>query len=266
MKSKWLSGFIALCVAAALGTGSATAANDVSSGLLLTLDGKALSIAQNAKLVNGRTLLPYRAIGKQLGATVSYDAASKSVTLKKDANVYVLKIGSKTVMMNGVPSTLDVPAQIINGSTFVPVRFLSENLGLAVSFDKKSNTVSLQSSAGPAFKVYGVAQDGILYSNQVKVSVAAFRHELADFRTAAGPAAGQGHVHLWLDTDPADPKLAYKLINGEPVLFDNVAPGQHTLTVQLVGNDHKPVQPEVKQTISFQTATAPSVIIDGPKG
>jgi plastocyanin len=256
MYKKWSSAILSLSLALSMGTGAASAAASSSSDLNVLLNGKALSIAQSAKLVNGRTMLPFRAIGEQLGATVSYEAASKSVTLKKGANVYVLKLGSKIAMVNGVSTTLDVPAQVIGNSTFVPVRFLSENMGLQVGYENKSRTVTLVNSASPSFKVYGVNQDGILYGEQVKVSVAAFNHELADFRVHKDAKDGQGHVHLWLDTDPADPKAAYKLVSGEPVVFDNVAPGEHTLTVQLVGNNHKPVLPAVKQVVHFKTATA----------
>lgn len=265
MNKKWLSVLLSLVLIFSIGIASVSAAGPVKSDMKVVLDGKNLSIAQSAVIVNGRMLLPYRAIEEKLGAAVNYDAADKSVTVTKGNNMYVLTLGSKIATINGVQVSLDVPAQLINNSTFVPVRFLSENLGVQVGYDDATRTVSLNTSSSPAFKVIGVNQGDILYTNQVKLSVAAFNHELADFRTNTEAKEGQGHIHIWLDTDPANPKLAYKLVNGEPVIFDNVAPGDHTLTVQLVGNNHKPVAPEFKQVITFKTAKAPTVSVIGPK-
>jgi outer membrane lipoprotein-sorting protein len=252
MNKKWTSGLLSLALASSIGVG-AFAAESAKSDLKVTFNGESLSLAQSAVIVNDRMLLPYRAVSEQLGATVNYDEASKSVTVMKGANVYVLTLGSKLATVNGVEVSLDVPAQSINHSTYVPVRFLSENLGVQVGYDSATKTVSLNTSSASAFKVSGVNQGDILYTNQVKVAVAAFNHELADFRTNTEAKDGQGHIHLWLDTNAANPKLAYKLINGEPVVFDNVKPGDHTLTVQLVGANHKPISPAVKQVIHFKT-------------
>jgi plastocyanin len=265
MKKKSLALLLSLTLIFSIGVASALAANPSQPEIKIMLDGKSLSFGEQPVIVNGRTLVPYRAIAEKLGATVSYDGASKSVTVTKGSNVYVLGLSSKMVSINGVEVTLDVPAQLINNSTFVPLRFLSENLGIQVGYDSATKTVSLNTSSAPDFNVVGVTQGELLFTNQVKVAVTAFNHELADFRTNMDIKDGQGHVHLWLDTDTLNPKLAYKLINGEPVVFDNVEPGKHTLTVQLVGNNHKPVAPEVKKVITFETAPLPTVSIVGPK-
>ncbi len=52
--------------------------------------------------------------------------------------------------------------------------------------------------------------------------------------------------------------MAVKQISGPPVTFDNVKPGKHPLTVQLVGADHRPIQPEVKQIVHFTTTNKPA--------
>jgi plastocyanin len=265
MKKKSLALLLSLTLIFSIGVVSASAANSTQPEINITLNGKSVSLGQQPVVVNGRTLVPYRAIAEKLEGTVNYDGASKSVTVAKGSNVYVLGLDSKVATINGVEVYLDVPAQLISNSTFVPLRFLSENLGIQVGYESATKTVSMNTNSAPAFNVFGVTQGDILYTNQVKVSVTAFNHVLADFRTNMEAKEGQGHVHLWLDTDPSNPKLAYKLIKGEPVVFDDVEPGEHTLTIQLVGNDHKPVAPEVKKVITFETAVAPTVIIDGPK-
>lgn len=67
--------------------------------------------------------------------------------------------------------------------------------------------------------------------------------------------AGEGHLHLWLDSDVSNPNAAIKQINQEPVVFDRVKAGEHRLAVQLVGANHKPILPEVKQVVHFKTTS-----------
>jgi len=54
-----------------------------------------------------------------------------------------MQIGNKTAYVNGVPVSLDVPPQIINGRTMVPIRFVSENLGAEVNWDSNTKTVTI---------------------------------------------------------------------------------------------------------------------------
>jgi S1-C subfamily serine protease len=54
-----------------------------------------------------------------------------------------MQIGNKTAYVNGLPVSLDVPPQIINGRTMVPIRFVSENLGAEVNWDSNTKTVTI---------------------------------------------------------------------------------------------------------------------------
>ena len=49
-------------------------------------------------------------------------------------------IDNTTATVNGAATTMDVPARLINDQTFVPLRFLSENLGYTVDWDETANT------------------------------------------------------------------------------------------------------------------------------
>jgi hypothetical protein len=54
-----------------------------------------------------------------------------------------LPIGSKNAQVNGKTVALDVPAEIQNGRTLVPLRFLAENLRFSVSWDAAAQTAEL---------------------------------------------------------------------------------------------------------------------------
>ena len=90
---------------------------------------------------DGHVLVPMRTIFEAMGAEVSWDGAVKKVTGTLGGNTVELTIGSKTARVNGEDTTLDVPASIINGSTMVPVRFISESLSAKVEWQKDTNTV-----------------------------------------------------------------------------------------------------------------------------
>lgn len=54
-----------------------------------------------------------------------------------------LKIGESFYLLNGIKKTLDVPAKIINGRTFVPLRFIAESLGVNISWDNINKQVKV---------------------------------------------------------------------------------------------------------------------------
>src|ERR1700729_2630518 len=86
-----------------------------------------------AALVRGGTLLiPLRSMFEQMGATVSYDAGSKTVTVSKAGAEVKVTVGKPEVVINGESRPLDVPPMIYQGSVLVPVRVISEGMGAYV--------------------------------------------------------------------------------------------------------------------------------------
>lgn len=98
----------------------------------------------------GHVLVPLRGVFEKMGAKVGYDAPSRKITAKSDKSTVEMNVGSSTATVNGQPVTLAVPVKVTNGAVLVPVRFLSENLGSSVKFDKASQTVIVDTSKTPA--------------------------------------------------------------------------------------------------------------------
>ncbi len=92
---------------------------------------------------NDRTLVPVRAIFEALGAEVSWDGATRTVTATKDENVVSLTIDDVNAKVNGETEVLDVPAKIIGDRTMVPVRFIAQSFGAEVSWDGPTKTVMI---------------------------------------------------------------------------------------------------------------------------
>lgn len=93
----------------------------------------------------GRTLVPLRAIFEALGAEVSWDSSTQTVTATKGGTEIKLVIGG-LAYKNGQPVELDVPARIVNDRTLVPVRFVSEALGARVNWDGKTQMATITST------------------------------------------------------------------------------------------------------------------------
>lgn len=109
------------------------------------LDGETLAFDQPPIISNGRTLVPLRGIFEALGAEVGWDNATQTVSAEKGETIVYLFIGQKTAYINGEATELDVPAQIVNNRTLVPLRFVSEALGANVAWDGNTRTVTITS-------------------------------------------------------------------------------------------------------------------------
>ena len=94
--------------------------------------------------VKGSTLVPMRGIFEALGASVKFDKAAQTVYGQKGETAIILPLGALVATVNGQPHTLPEPAQLIHGTTLVPLRFISESLGAAVAWNPATSTVTIQ--------------------------------------------------------------------------------------------------------------------------
>src|SRR5579862_4192682 len=87
-----------------------------------------------ALVKNGTLLIPLRSMFEQMGATVSYDAGSKTATVSKPGSEVKVTVGKPEVVVNGETRPLDVPPIIYQGEILVPVRVISEGMGAYVQW------------------------------------------------------------------------------------------------------------------------------------
>lgn len=93
---------------------------------------------------NGRTLVPFRAIFEELGYTVDWNDATKTVTAKYKGNEIKLTVGANKAVVNGYEVPLDVAPAIVNSRTVVPLRFVAENSGSFVDWNPEDKTISIK--------------------------------------------------------------------------------------------------------------------------
>jgi hypothetical protein len=98
------------------------------------INGKLLPSTVQPMTVGGRTFVPFKAIFEPFGVTASWNNTTKTLTGTKTGFSLKLTINNKTAIVNGKTVTLDVAPTIINGSTYVPLRFVGESLGVNVEY------------------------------------------------------------------------------------------------------------------------------------
>lgn len=140
-KSRFLAIILACVVVFTAFPIMAGAANPVK----VVLDGKELIFDASPQIIQGRTMVPFRALAEQIGADVKWDEATKQVTVIKGNSTVKLTIGSKQADLNGAAITLDSEPVIIKERTLVPLRFIGESLGIWVNWNGGTSTVSLES-------------------------------------------------------------------------------------------------------------------------
>ncbi|KRE99406.1 hypothetical protein ASG89_28000 [Paenibacillus sp. Soil766] len=126
---------IAVCVMRA---GVASASGEIQKSVAVKVNGSNLDV--EAHLIDGRTMVPLRAIFERLSATLEWEATTRTITATKGSTVVHLQIDHVEARIDDRTSTLDVPPLLVNGSTYVPLRFVSEALGADVDFDSITNT------------------------------------------------------------------------------------------------------------------------------
>lgn len=127
------------------GNGNGTGNNGAldTDKFILTIDQKEASVwgvtktSDVAPLIkNERTMLPIRFVAENLGFTVGWDEATKTVTITKGDKVITLVIDSDKAIVNDAEVALDSPAYIdvAASRTMVPLRFIAENLDYTVDW------------------------------------------------------------------------------------------------------------------------------------
>ena len=126
-----------------LAAGAVTAVN-ASAGISVVINDKPVEFGDVApQIIEGRTMVPLRAIFEALNATVEWDDVTKTVKSAKDDTTISFTIGENKLIKNGEEKTLDVPAQIVDSRTLVPVRAISEAFDCNVEWEDSAKTVKI---------------------------------------------------------------------------------------------------------------------------
>ncbi|MBO5059498.1 MAG: carbohydrate-binding domain-containing protein [Clostridia bacterium] len=111
----------------------------------VNIDGNAVIFDTEPTIKNDTTLVGFRAILEALGAVVEWDEETRTVTAVKDNITITLTVNSDIASVNGKECTLAAAPEIINNSTMIPIRFISEQLGMNVKWDDVTRQIDVTS-------------------------------------------------------------------------------------------------------------------------
>lgn len=138
---KYILTMVVLVIMMVLLPAPASGAQDIR----IYLDGLPVVSETAPVIMDGRVMVPFRAVAESLNAEVNWDPDPQKVTAVREGMVVVLQIGNQTAWQNGQAVSLDRSPIIINGRTLIPLRFFAESLGCQVDWNGQTYEVSITS-------------------------------------------------------------------------------------------------------------------------
>lgn len=115
--------------------------NDVN----YSLNGEVKKMDAKPFIKNDRTLVPLRFIVEAIGGEVNWDNDNRLVTVNSKGKTIELPIDSKTIKIDGKDVNIDQAAIIKGDRTFVPIRFIAENLDMVVNYINDTREIEISS-------------------------------------------------------------------------------------------------------------------------
>jgi len=112
-----------------------------------TLEGAEITMDVAPYIKDSRTFLPIAYVAQALGIDANnliWDSANQTVTMMKGNKVLQLKVGSKTMLINGAAITLDAAPEINASRTCLPIALVAQAFGQAASWDAATQAVTIQ--------------------------------------------------------------------------------------------------------------------------
>lgn len=142
--------FPVFLVSTAIPTGFASAGEGEIIRVILTLNSNEAFINGQPTVLNvapysvqGTTLVPLRFVTEALGCIVEWYPEDQWIVLKDGSKVINLYIGKETAVIDDMELKMPLAPVIINGTTMVPIRFVSENFGASVDYNPETSEITI---------------------------------------------------------------------------------------------------------------------------
>ncbi len=109
------------------------------------LDANSVPFSSPPFITDSTAMVPFRPIFDRLGIKIAWDEKTRTISGTKDGVQLQLQIDNPVAVVNGKAVTLPAAPALIDGSTFVPVRFISEAVSAKVDWNEQTNDIIIQS-------------------------------------------------------------------------------------------------------------------------
>lgn len=120
------------------------------------IDDVRLQLDDPPRIQDGRTLVPMRHFFEGLGATVSWDGVDRVASGSRDGIEVDIPIGSTQPTVQGQVVPIEIVAQIFEGRTYIPLRFVGEAFGDDVNWDGGRRRIDIYTGQAPDEEADGV--------------------------------------------------------------------------------------------------------------
>lgn len=132
---------IAILAAIFLLTGLFSISSFAKDEIKVIVSGTKVDFDVAPQIIDGRTMVPVRAIFEAMGAIVTWDDESKTAMGEKLGRTVELTVGEKKADYSGKKVAMDASPIIKDGRVLVPARYASEGFGYEVLWVQEENTV-----------------------------------------------------------------------------------------------------------------------------
>jgi hypothetical protein len=120
-----------------------TAAEEADSSVKLVINDNLIGGDQQPVIINNLTYLPLRIMFNSIQANFTWDGENKSITATKGNNTLKMWVNKQEYLLNDTEKTMASVPVILNGSTYVPVRLVTDSFGIGISWDGQTRTVKI---------------------------------------------------------------------------------------------------------------------------
>lgn len=107
---------------------------DLPAGKKIYYNGVPISFDVPPTVINGRLMIPARAVFEKMNCAVTWNAESQTVDVFRESRRVIIPINKDVIIVDGKSVKLDVAATILNGRTLVPLRAISNALGGSIVY------------------------------------------------------------------------------------------------------------------------------------
>lgn len=165
MKKNFLLFFVSVVFISLMSCAFASELN--GDDISIYIDDNLIELSDSPILENGTTLIPMREIFEKLECVVEWDEKTQSISIERNANHIKMEIGNYQLKSDDKIIDLTVCPQIINNKTYIPLRAVSEALGVYVNWYAEIHTISILTSSNCEITpIYKYNENGAFYANE----------------------------------------------------------------------------------------------------
>lgn len=157
----------------------------------IIMDGQELKLPSEVEVVNIRnhTMIPIRVVAENLKFNVNWDQKTKNVNIQQGSKAITLTVGKQKASVGNTTVSLNMAPQLIKNTVVVPIRFVSEEMGLKVGWNNKEKIVTLASPTSPPSSPTSGSQDDDLASPTSPPSSPTTDSQNDDLASTASPSS-----------------------------------------------------------------------------